>query len=143
MPGALLSTSAGPRSPLSALAILPRGQRAPNVRLALLLWQVPATCKHCFLHIIFSDCLQWEGWCTISEPAVTESGNPPRGIYIGKCDELGTENWVGKTTTTTTGNENILEDKIAWQEETLDGGSALSLFPSHMLSLDLRAFEVN
>lgn len=102
MPGALLSTSAGPRSPLSALAIPPRGQGAPNVRLALLLWQVPATCKHCFLHIIFSDCLQWEGWCTISEPAVTESGNPPRGIYIGKCDELGTENWVEKKKTTTT-----------------------------------------
>lgn len=114
MPGALLSTLAGPRSPLSALAIPQRGQRAPNVRLALLLWQVPATCKHCFLHIIFSDCLQWEGWCTISEPAVTESGNPPRGIYIGKCDELGTENWVEKKK-----NNNNKGTRIFWKTRLL------------------------
>lgn len=58
---------------------------------------------------------------------MTESGNPPRDIYIGKCDELGTENWVERKKKQQQGNENILEEKIAWQEETLDGGSALSL----------------
>lgn len=56
---------------------------------------------------------------------MTESGNPPRGILIEKCDELGTENWVGEKNQR--GNKNILEDEIAWQEETLDGGSTLSL----------------
>lgn len=49
---------------------------------------------------------------------------------------MSAENWVGEKKQQ--GNKCILKDKIAWQEETLDG--LLSLFLSHRRNLDLRAF---